>query len=51
LTQDVSRPVGYVLAGAAATAFSAEQIVAVGGALGLVLWFVPLAWREVRAAA
>jgi MFS family permease len=44
-------PVGYVLAGGAATTFSAGQIIAVGGALGLVLWFVPLTWREVRTAA
>jgi hypothetical protein len=29
----------------------AAFLVAVGGAIGLVLWFVPLARREVRTAA
>jgi MFS family permease len=44
-------PVGYTLAGVAATALAPQTVVAVGGALGLVLWFVPLAWRSVRVAA
>jgi hypothetical protein len=44
-------PVGYVLAGAAVTLFSPAAIIAFGGALGLVLWFVPLTWRAVRTAA
>jgi MFS family permease len=41
-------PVGFVLAGIAATAIAPTTILAVGGALGAVLWFVPLAWRRVR---
>ncbi|MGZ4289891.1 MAG: MFS transporter [Gaiellaceae bacterium] len=44
-------PVGYVLAGAAATAIAPTTILAVGGALGALLWFVPLTWRRVRDAA
>jgi MFS family permease len=44
-------PVGYVLAAAAAEAFTASRVIALGGALALVLWFVPLTRREVRAAA
>jgi MFS family permease len=44
-------PVGYALAGLAATAFSPAQLIALGGALGFLLWLVPLAWRPVRAAA
>jgi MFS family permease len=44
-------PVGFVVAGAAASVLPATTVVAVGGAIGLVLWFVPLAWREVRVAA
>ncbi len=41
-------PVGFVLAGIAATAIAPTTILAVGGALGAVLWFAPLAWRRVR---
>ena len=44
-------PVGYVLAGAVATAVAPTTILAVGGALGALLWFVPLTWRRVRTAA
>jgi MFS family permease len=44
-------PVGYVLAGAMATVVAPTTILAVGGLLGATLWFVPLAWRRVRAAA
>ena len=41
-------PVGFVLAGIAATSIAPTTILAVGGALGAVLWFVPLTWRKVR---
>jgi MFS family permease len=41
-------PVGFVIAGAAAAVVSPQLILAVGGTLGMLLWFVPLAWREVR---
>jgi MFS transporter, DHA3 family, tetracycline resistance protein len=41
-------PVGFVLAGVAATAIAPTTILAVGGALGAVLWFAPLAWSRVR---
>jgi MFS family permease len=41
-------PVGFVLAGIAATAIAPTTILAIGGALGAVLWFVPLTWRKVR---
>ena len=41
-------PVGFVLAGVAATAVAPTTILAIGGALGAGLWFVPLAWRRVR---
>jgi MFS family permease len=44
-------PVGFVLAGVAATAIAPTTILAVGGALGAMLWFVPLLWRPVRVAA
>jgi MFS family permease len=44
-------PVGYVLAGAVATAVAPTTILAAGGALGALLWFVPLTWRRVRTAA
>jgi MFS family permease len=44
-------PVGFALAGAAVAVYAPSTIIAVGGAVGLVLWFVPLAWREVRDAA
>ena len=41
-------PVGFALAAAAATVWPVTTIVAVGGALGFVLWFAPLASRRVR---
>ena len=44
-------PVGYVLAGVVATLVSPTTVLAVGGAAGAVLWFVPLTWRQVRAKA
>jgi MFS family permease len=44
-------PLGFVLAGAAATAIAPTTILAVGGLVGAVLWFVPLLWRPVREAA
>jgi MFS family permease len=44
-------PVGFVLAGAVATVVAPAAVLAVGGALGALLWFVPLAWRKVRIAA
>jgi MFS family permease len=44
-------PVGYVLAGAVATLVTPTAILAVGGTLGALLWFVPLGWRRVRVAA
>ncbi len=44
-------PVGYVLAGAVAAVVAPTDILAVGGLLGACLWFVPLAWNRVRAAA
>jgi MFS family permease len=44
-------PVGFVLAGAAATAIAPTTILAAGGALGAMLWFVPLLWRKVRVVA
>jgi MFS family permease len=44
-------PVGFALAAAAASVVAPTVVVAVGGAVGLALWFVPLAWRDVRAAA
>jgi hypothetical protein len=44
-------PVGYVLAGAAATLVSPTAILAVGGTIGALLWFTPLVWRPVRTAA
>jgi len=40
-----------VLAGVAASATAPTTILAVGGALGAMLWFVPLLWRPVRTAA
>jgi MFS family permease len=43
-------PVGFVLAGAAATVVAPTTILAAGGALGALLWFVPLLWRKVRVA-
>jgi MFS family permease len=44
-------PVGFVLAGVAATVVAPTTILAVGGALGAILWFVPLLWRKVRVVA
>jgi MFS family permease len=44
-------PVGFVLAGVAATVIAPTTILAVGGALGAILWFVPLLWRKVRVVA
>jgi len=44
-------PVGYVVAGAAATVVAPTTILAVGGGAGMLLWFVPLTWRRVRLAA
>ena len=44
-------PIGYVFAGALAGAFTPREIIAVGGTLGCMLWFVPLFYRSVRAAA
>jgi MFS family permease len=44
-------PVGFVLAGVAATVIAPTSILAAGGALGAILWFVPLLWRQVRVAA
>ncbi|HEX7626911.1 MAG TPA: MFS transporter [Gaiellaceae bacterium] len=41
-------PVGFVLAGVAATTIAPTTILAVGGTLGALLWFVPLTWRRVR---
>ena len=41
-------PVGFVLAAVAATAIAPTTILAVGGALGAILWFAPLGWRKVR---
>jgi len=44
-------PLGFVLAGAAATLIAPTTILAVGGAAGAILWLVPLLWRPVREAA
>ncbi len=44
-------PVGFVLAGVAATVVAPTTILAVGGALGAILWFVPLTWKRVRTVA
>ena len=44
-------PVGYVLAGAVATFVAPTTVLAVGGGLGALLWFVPLTWGGVRAKA
>jgi MFS family permease len=41
-------PVGFVLAGAIASVVAPTTILAVGGALGALLWFVPLGWSKVR---
>jgi MFS family permease len=44
-------PVGFVLAGVVASSVAPTTVLAVGGALGGLLWFVPLTWRRVRVAA
>jgi MFS family permease len=44
-------PVGFVLAGIAATAIAPTTILAAGGVLGAMLWFVPLLWSKVRVVA
>ena len=44
-------PVGFVLAGGLAAVVAPTTVLAVGGALGAMLWFVPLAWRRVRVVA
>jgi len=44
-------PVGFVLAGVVASSVAPTAILAVGGALGALLWFVPLAWTRVRTVA
>jgi MFS family permease len=44
-------PVGFVLAGVVATVVAPTTILAVGGVLGAILWFVPLLWRKVRVVA
>jgi MFS family permease len=41
-------PVGFVLAGAMAGVVAPTTILAVGGTLGALLWFVPLGWEKVR---
>jgi hypothetical protein len=40
--------VGFVLAGVIAGVVPPATILAVGGALGALLWFVPLSWKKVR---
>ena len=44
-------PVGFVIAGVAATAVAPTTVLAVGGAVGVLCWFVPLLHRGVRLAA
>lgn len=44
-------PVGFALAGAVAAVVAPTTVLAVGGALGALLWFVPLLWGRVRTAA
>ena len=44
-------PVGFVLAGGLAAVVAPTTVLAVGGALGAMLWFVPLVWRRVRVVA
>jgi MFS family permease len=44
-------PVGFVLAGVAATVVAPTTILAAGGVLAAMLWFVPLLWRPVRVVA
>ena len=44
-------PVGFVFAGVAAGVVAPTTVLAVGGAVGVTLWFVPLLHRQVRRAA
>ena len=44
-------PVGFALAGIVAASVAPTTILAIGGTIGALLWFVPLAWRPVRTAA
>ena len=44
-------PVGFALAGVAASVVAPTTLLAVGGALGALLWVVPLAWPRVRVTA
>ncbi len=44
-------PVGFALAGIVAASIDPTTILAVGGTIGALLWFVPLTWRAVRTAA
>jgi MFS family permease len=44
-------PVGFVLAGVVASSIAPTTVLAIGGVLGGLLWFVPLTWRRVRVAA
>ena len=41
-------PIGFVLAGALASVVAPTTVLAVGGAVGTILWFAPLTWRKVR---
>jgi len=41
-------PVGFVLAGVIATVVAPTTVLAVGGTIGTLLWFVPLTWKKVR---
>ena len=44
-------PVGFVFAGVAAGVVAPTTVLAVGGAVGVTLWFAPLLHRQVRMAA
>ena len=44
-------PIGFVFAGVAAGIVAPTTVLAVGGAIGVMLWFVPLLNRGVRLAA
>lgn len=44
-------PVGFAVAGAIAAVVAPTTVLAIGGALGTLLWFVPLLWGRVRTAA
>ena len=41
-------PVGFVIAGVAAGIVAPTTVLAVGGTIGVTLWFVPLCYRQVR---